>query len=255
MLKTILKDSHPSNPALASCIEQYLHNPGTPITYRNDKFPISMDETLQRAIEEQTLIGWHQLLLGYLSKRWRLLASMDPTNKDNPNVQAGRHKIHTVLTAMTLMIRELWLGQNETLHAQKDEQAQTVYSMESAELRHYHSNPSLIPTADQHYCRNITLNRLLQSRPSVRRRWLTRVKTARAAYLKDGQNQQTLPQYFLNNPATRPPHPREPRRPHERTTNNARSTTTQQRMTAFFPGRPPDTHIATTTVNPSPILP
>ena len=39
-----------------------------------------------------------------------------------------------------------------------------------------HSNPKLLESLDQHYCNNITLNKLLQSHPSVRRRWLKRVK-------------------------------------------------------------------------------
>jgi hypothetical protein len=251
MLQTVLKDEHPSKPALASCIEQYLTNPGQPITFNNDNFPITMEETLQQAIEEQTLIGWHQLLLGYTTKTWRLLASMDPINKAKPNPSVGRSKIHTVLKALTLMIREIWLGRNEILHSHQDEKEQKVYSMESAELRHYHSNPTLIPTSDQHYCRNITLNKLLQSRPSVRRRWLKRVKTARAAYLKDGRNQQMVTQYLVKIPATREVSPRRERRPLEQTIHTARTQTTQQRMTSFFPGRPPD-KTSPPTKNPSP---
>ena len=52
-----------------------------------------------------TLIVWHQLLLGYTSKLWRLLAWMDPINKEKLNLSVGRSKIHTALKAMTLMIR------------------------------------------------------------------------------------------------------------------------------------------------------
>jgi hypothetical protein len=39
MLATILKDEHPSRPAFASCIEQYLRQPGQRITFQNDNFP------------------------------------------------------------------------------------------------------------------------------------------------------------------------------------------------------------------------
>jgi hypothetical protein len=77
MLRTILKDNHPSRPAFASCVEQYLKHLGQPVHFHNEKFPGHLDDILQKAIEEQTLIGWHQLLLGYLSKKWLLLAAID----------------------------------------------------------------------------------------------------------------------------------------------------------------------------------
>lgn len=64
---------------------------------------------------------------------------------------------------MNTMVRELWLGRNEVLHQHKDDKAQEIYSMESAQLWQFHKNPTLLPTSDQHYCRNTTLNKLLRS--------------------------------------------------------------------------------------------
>ena len=186
MVTTILKDDHASRPAFASCLEQYLQSPGQQIQFHNEKFPGRLHATLQEAIEEQTLIGWHHLLLGYASKKWLLIASMDTPTIGQINLVAGRSRTKVALRAITLMVPDLWLGRNEILHQHQDNQDQTIYSMESAELRHHHSNPTQVPNSDQHYCRNITLNKLLKSRPSVCRRWLKRVKTARAAYLKDG---------------------------------------------------------------------
>jgi hypothetical protein len=242
MLKTILKDEHPSRPAFASCIEQYLTTPGRQINFDNAKFPSHMEETLQLAIEEQTLIGWHQPILGCTSKKWLLLSSMDTAPTGKTDLSAGQSQTHTALKALTLMVRELWLGRNEVLHNNKDDTDQQVYLMESAEICHYHSNPTLIPTSDQHYCRNTTLNKFLKSRPSVRRRWLQREKTARAAYLKQGRNQQTVTQYMVKLPTTRDaPLLRATRQP-TNTVHTSRTTTTQQTMTAFFPGRPPDTN-------------
>ncbi|KAI2509677.1 hypothetical protein MHU86_4797 [Fragilaria crotonensis] len=156
MLRTILKDDHPSRPAFASCVEQYLTHPGQRVHFHNDKLSSRLDDILQTAIEEQNLIGWHQLLLGYLSKKWLLLAAMDTPNPGKLNLSAGRSRTHTALKAITLMVREIWLGRNEVLHQHRDETDQEIYSMESAELRHYHSNPTLIQTSDQHYCRNIS---------------------------------------------------------------------------------------------------
>jgi hypothetical protein len=251
MLRTILKDDHPSRPAFASCVEQYLTHPGQRVHFHNDKLSSRLDDILQTAIEEQNLIGWHQLLLGYLSKKWLLLAAMDTPTPGKLNLSAGRSRTHTALKAITLMVREIWLGRNEVLHQHRDETDQEIYSMESAELRHYHSNPTLIQTSDQHYCRNITLTKLLHSRPSVRRRWLRRVKTARAAHLKDGKTQRQVTQYMIAIPPTRDVSTRLATLPPENIPNRTRtSNTTQQRMTAFFPGRPPDYH--TNIQNPSP---
>jgi hypothetical protein len=253
MLATILKDDHPSRPAFASCIEQYLRQPGQRITFQNDNFPPHLNETLQLAIEEQTLIGWHQLLLGYISKKWLLLAAMDTPHVGKTTISAGHSRTHKALKALTLMVRELWLGRNDALHKHKDDADQQIYSLESAEIRLFHSTPTLIPTSDQHYCHNITLNKLLRSGPSVRRRWLHRVKTARAAYLKDGQNQQMVTQYMTRIPLTRvDPIRRAPRASITNTQRSSRTKTTQQRMTNFFPGRPPDTIPVVSLRNPSP---
>jgi hypothetical protein len=99
----------------------------------------------------------------------------------------------------------------------------------------------------------MTLNKLLQSHPSVRRRWLKRVKTSKAAYLKDGQNQQTISKYMTPIPQTRGAHNEQETRltqqiHHERPKD---TNTTQQRMTAYIPGRPPD-KLAELSQNPPP---
>ena len=50
---------------------------------------------------------------------------------------------------------------------------------------------------DQHYCHNTALNKLLQSLPLVCQGRLKRVKTVRAAYLKESQNQQMMNKYVM----------------------------------------------------------
>jgi hypothetical protein len=247
MLTTILKDNHPSRPAFASCIEQHLQRPRQQIQCTAHQLSSHFNDTLQTAIEEQMQIGWHHLLLGYMSKKWLMLSSMD-TSTGTLNLAAGRNRIHSALKAITLLVRELWLGRNQVLHQHKDEKDQEIYSMESAELRHYHSNPKLLQSSDQHYCNNMTLNKLLQSHPSVRRRWLKRVKTSRAAYLKDGQNQQTISKYMTPIPQTRGAHDKQETRltqPTHRERHKDTNTTQQ------FPGRPPDI-LQELTQNPPP---
>ena len=103
-------------------------------------------------------------------------------------------------------------------------------------------NPKLLQSLDQHYCNNTTLNKLLQSHPSVRRRWLKQVKASRAACLNDGQNQQTISKYMTPIPQIRGSHNKQETRLMQPTHRECckDTNTTQQRMAAYFPGRPPD---------------
>ncbi|KAI2506032.1 hypothetical protein MHU86_8443 [Fragilaria crotonensis] len=142
----------------------------------------------------------------------------------------------------------IWLGRNEALHSDQDEIDNKVYSVESAALRHYHGNPTLLSRSDQHYC-DMPLQRLLKSGPSVRRRWLRRVRQARASFLKNGQQQQRITQFMEK---TRPRVPLPPAPDIVSRPGLTRTSSTQQRMTAYFPGRPPD--LATAPINPSPTL-
>jgi hypothetical protein len=249
LISELTKDNHPSRPAFASCIQSYLTSPSTQVNFSNPKFPEHLCALLQEAIEEQTLIGWHNLLLGYLTTKWTLLAAADEIRQDKFKMEAGTSRTHRSLQSLFTFTREIWLGRNEVLHRDKEQNDSKVYSVESAELRYFHSNPNLLPSADKHYCQ-ISLQRLLGSRPSVRRRWLRRVRAARATLIRDGKTQQRMTQFTESQPKNRNLH-----------RNNAateftnpvliRSVTTQQRMTAFFPGRPPD-YNPIPTQNPSP---
>ena len=154
-------------------------------------------------------------------------------------MKAGRHRLQKVLHELQDFNRTIWLGRNDALHQDKETAEAAVYSAESAEIRHYHSSPKLLPASDAHYCTNTTLDRIIRSRPSsVRRRWLRQIRTARANFMKDGNLQQSITAYLQQS-----------ERVHDSATalttpiskmRNIRSTTTQQRMTSFFPGRPPD---------------
>ena len=198
LLKSLLSDSHPSRPAIASCIEQYLKDPTTTPKFNNPKFPTHMADKLEDAITEQEQVGWHHLLLGFLSTRWLQLSAADRHSVTVSSMNAGKYRIQQILNALFTFTRTLWLARNDVLHKEQDATESTIYTMESAELRHYHANPTLLPRSDQHYC-SLPLQRLLlRSRPSVRRRWLRRVKTARASFLKDGKHQtthHTVPRY------------------------------------------------------------
>ena len=249
LMKTLLSDPHQSRPVIASCIEQYVHNPNEQPTFINEKFPSHLNSVLEQALHEQSQVGWHSLFLGFLSKHWLILSDADQARVNKSERAAGQHRIQQILSALSTFTRALWLGRNEVLHRNQDAIDTKIYSAESAELRHYHANPNLLPRSDQHYC-TMPLNRLLRSRPSVRRRWLRRVKRARATFLKNGKQQQQFTQFMepKRQPEPPPPAPNIVYRP-----GLTRATSTQQRMTDYFPGRPPDADIPTPTpTNPSP---
>ena len=247
MLNSILRDPHDSRPAFAACIERYLQHPESPVQVHLPKLSPTMQEILATAIEQQTIIGWPAAMKGYLSIQWLRLASVDGTLSAITPV--GRHRTQQSLSALFEFSRSLWLGRNDALHSDQDQADALVYSAESAELRHFHSDPGLLPHADRHYCA-ISLNRLLRSRPSVRRRWLRRVRTARANFLRDGSLQQNITKYFQPTPVTPPVPSNQDDRISISQYASARSTTTQQRMTSYFTGRPPDPAIQLIT-NPS----
>jgi hypothetical protein len=210
---------------------------------------------------------------GFLALPWLRLASRTQLDDTKPDLKRGNYHTHMTLKALHTFTRSIWLGRNDMLHKQTETLASTNYSAESAEIRHYFSDPLLLPAEDRHYV-SASLDKLLRSRPSVRRRWLRRVRSSRANMIKHGQSQLSINSFFQirrnettidprlstlpapipdNSPAytatTAPPKStrqfeRTPGRPPD-TANLTRQThstnTMQQRMTAFFPGRPPET--------------
>ena len=137
-------------------------------------------------------------------------------------------------------------------------------TLEAAEIRHYFTQPHLLPAGDQHYCEG-SLLQLLRSRPAHRRRWLMRVRRARANLISEQHRQVKITSYFIRQTSTDPKssgkHDHHPigNPPDDRQYTERRSTTKPQyiqpipsqqapphqqpKMTHFFPGRPPDTSL------------
>jgi hypothetical protein len=163
-------------------------------------------------------------------------------------------------------------------HGPKELVDAQIYTAESATIRYYHSRPHLLGATDRHYCERPLLS-ILRGSPSSRRRWIRRVRFARADYLKDGRLQTKITGYYplmnngpdlssLNdpeNPTSNTPgiHPKAgtqeplPTQDIEATTHNLlpaqvhrsprcqqihrRHVTTQSMITRFYPSaRPPD---------------
>ena len=240
LLKTILTDPHPSRPAFAACIESFLQNPHAPVNPPLLALPSHMRETFNFEIQTQTLIGWLPAFQGFLSTHWHTLAATSLSAHDQLEPPAGKSRTHKALLAIAIFTRTIWLGRNDALHKKTETEDSLIYSAESAEIRHYHANPNILPASDRHYC-STPLSTLIRSRPSTRRRWLQRIRTARANFIKHGSHQRSITDYVQRT---------------KRTTTTVlptvhshathRVVTTQQRMTQFFPGRPPDLNNTTT---------
>ena len=272
------KENHNLVQVLTDCIEQWIYDPtsnpsmdsvSTPTLGHYSKLlPTHMMEGLYEAIQEQNEIGWMNLFRGYFSTKWRQLASTHTTNPDAAQQnEDGRRRMGTVLQRVQSYIRTMWTGRNDVLHKSDKYDATKFSSLEAAEIRHYFHQPHLLSVQDRHYCQGQVLH-ILSGRPAYRRRWLMRVRKARAAYLKDKVRQAQITTYFIprqnstttdNAPhrdinTTLAPTMAPQTRTHANHVNTKRTTSTslqnpnmnrnkrQSMMHHFFPGRPPDYH-------------
>ena len=76
-------------------------------------------------------------------------------NHTRHDKSAGRYRTQKTLTYLHEFTRTIWLGRNDALHRDKETAETIIYSVESAEIRHYHTNPQLIPASNSpllHQC-------------------------------------------------------------------------------------------------------
>jgi hypothetical protein len=200
------KEHHSFIEILTDCIEQWVINPAripsianilsNPTVSEQDPLPPHFVAMLQVAIQEQTVIGWVALLQGYISKQWRQMASSHMLNAEAPaQPMDGRRRLDVILHRVQGYVLNIWKGRNEMLHRKDQYDEQRFLSNEAAEIRHYFSQPHLLPVQDQHYCTGQVIS-ILRGSPATRRRWLMRVRRARAAQLQDQLRQARITSYF-----------------------------------------------------------
>ena len=261
------RENHKFVDIMTDCIEQWLtephRNPGIDFPTNPKLYPYTdhlephMITILQDALDEQHRIGWINAIRGFLSKKWKLLASTHMDNKNAPaNTQDGTRRIGTIIQRIEAFVKTKWEGRNNALHKHSHDEVEKFRTLEAAEIRHFHTQPHLLPVGDQHYC-NGPLVKLLRSRPAYRRRWLRRVRKARANMIQDQCRQATITTYFARITTTRndqlPIANNDTHQHHhiqttiqmnqDSTQTTARPNRFQQRqakVTHFFPGRPPD---------------
>jgi hypothetical protein len=57
-------------------------------------------------------------------------------------------------------------GQNNSLHQHADTELKRIRSLADSEIRHYHTNPDLLPPCDRQYC-DSNINDILKKNPSA----------------------------------------------------------------------------------------
>ena len=219
---------------------------------------------IHTTLADQTKIGWDNALKGILAFSWTQIAK-----HGNQQTGAAEKRIQSALTQLYTRNQSMWRGRNEMLHGSSETELSCIYTMESAAIRYYHSRPHLLSACDRHYCERSLLS-ILQGSPSTRRRWLRRVRSARAAYLKDGRLQTRITGYFNSKqdetttasdihqhplhpsdiPKTRDDSrsfPNQARPSSRRQQLQRRHATIQSMITRFYPSaRPPDSNPDTT---------
>jgi hypothetical protein len=117
---------------------------------------------------------------GFLSQKWMTLAG---TYCNAPNAAIttrfdGGFRIQRSLKAWDRLTTDLWCGRNEALHDTKVAMELNLKALVDMEISKLHCDSDALLSADSHYC-EISLQRLLRSSASTKRRWLHRVKQSR----------------------------------------------------------------------------
>jgi hypothetical protein len=209
-LRTLQKQLHSTDRhaifyLVAQCIILWLAD--SPVIWSESDlrgYPSHMHDMITDMMTSQISIGWLSLIKGFLSLKWTVLAAcpMDPKDRHvlgNPAQADGRLRL--IYKSVHEFSEALWKGRNEKLHGNDRQDKIRFSTAESLEIQHYHSQPELIPEGDRHYCSK-SLQQLLSSTPSVRRRWLRQVKLARTRQISHGSRQQVLTQFFQYMPPT-----------------------------------------------------
>ena len=154
-----------------------------------------MHDAILTALKQQESIGWLSCLKGFLSAHWKIVAGMSmhvPTV--NSSVTAQGRLRHVVMSLHDLSLA-LWKGRNECVRRADISTDLQLHRREDLEIEHYHDHPEMLAHSDRHDCER-PLQRILQSTPANRRRWICQVQLSRQRRIQDLQSQSLMPQYF-----------------------------------------------------------
>ena len=164
----------------------------------------------------------------------------------------GHHRISKAVRALHILTSKLWKGRNEILHQKTLAQEVNIRTTVDSEIVALQREPDKLPIHDQHYC-NIPIHDLLCKSPSFKRRWLYRVREARARFQTEARNQPRITT-FLTQKSDRTRHHDTAAAPAPSAIPKTRrqTMTTQLLMTEFFRERAPNRRYPSSLPNASP---
>ena len=193
----VTSDPHPVRCLLQAGLRHWLSNSPTPFVPSFLEFPMHFHESINKAAlaSQARIAGWYQATKGYLSKHWRVLATMGMHHPTTTDPHKGNSRMRSIIHSIYKYSRAIWLSQNSAIHATDNAEAANIRSSELAEIRHYHAHPNLLQFADRHLCSR-SLPRLLKGSASTRRRWLHCVKTSIEVPQRNGSRQSRITLFF-----------------------------------------------------------
>ena len=186
-------DTSPGTSALSRAVQQWTTAPDDPVVIRYGAtgYTTSIDD----ALCSQTLIGWENLLRGFISSKWgRIYTSSDTTRPDDRCSDAIPRLVNAI-RALHRYTLALWTGRNLILH----EHSQLSTSIVHAAMDHDIAQMYAISATFSDHLRSYfgrPLEARLRQSPRQRRRWLRLVRLATSHYSAVGHNQQLISVYF-----------------------------------------------------------
>ena len=196
-------DAHPVCLLIYAGIHHFATSDSIPFQPSLDSYPNHLRPLIQECLISQARIGWAQATKGFLSVRWRELASQAMFQTDSTDSSKGQSRMRAIVDGIYAHNIRLWKSRNEILHSREDTDMQSIRSAETAEISKLHDQPESLCFSDRYLCSR-SLDSLLRSTPATRRRWLRRVKASREMHIKDGSRQVLLTSCFPSTASSMP---------------------------------------------------
>jgi hypothetical protein len=170
-----LQGAHPLRRMVVEGLRHWMKQDNTGFHPDTSVYPFHLREPFQEAVRRQSLIGWDNLLRGFVSKAWYDIADATYDIPDRRNTLDGAIRIRSLISSLYHYTEEIWIVRNARLHDQQDDTTAAIRSTSAIEIRDAYSNPDSLLFGDRHLC-NQPLEKNLKSNSSTQRRWLRRIR-------------------------------------------------------------------------------
>jgi hypothetical protein len=200
-LRKVLSDAGDGGSALLRALKAWTLNPFAPLTLNPTDAAISIQGSIDRAMESQTQIGWPNFFRGFLSLDWGQVYSNTDTTPLDVRRQQSEKTLAAVIMAAQDYTLAIWRSRNAVLHESGSDSLDIV----NAALNHsisqlYALQSTLSPVLRSYFI--LPLDDRLRRSPRQRKRWLRLARLATSHSSATGTRQQLLPTYFPHAPST-----------------------------------------------------